>query len=89
MIPHLIKKKANQPFSQKHKAFCPALPIQPPTPAAKGLKSGKEARPAEQDGGRGEEGFINSDITSEGRAGKRVDGQRLGSRKGSSSLYSV
>lgn len=24
LILHLIKKKANQPFSQKHKAFCPS-----------------------------------------------------------------
>lgn len=57
-ILHLIKKKANQPFSQKHKAFfpsnidCSISPIQPESPAAKGLKSGKKATPAGEDLGR-------------------------------------
>lgn len=55
------------PRSTKHSALhCPSSL---PHLVAKGLKSGKEARPAEQDvGGEGKEGFINkrSNIESEG-----------------------
>lgn len=57
------------------------------------LKSGKEARPAEQDTtwGRGEGGFYEQTAISrvKGRQGRGLDGQRLVPRKGSRSLYRV
>lgn len=96
MILHLIKKKVNQPSSQKHKAILPfrhclsILPIGPALPVARGLKSGKEATSAEQDvEGCGEEESYKqtySNIESEGREGRGVRGTEAGAQKGKQQL---
>lgn len=87
MILHLIKKKANQLFSQKHKCcvlHCPSsLPHLP--------EVWKGSWPAEQDMGAREGGFYKQTAISrvKGGQGRGLDGQRLVPRKGSRSLYRV
>lgn len=86
----MIKKNANQPFSQKHKEFCPSgfvcrvSPTQPASLAAKGLKSKGSYACRAGPGERREGGLYKqtySNVEREGREGKRVGGAEAGPQK--------
>lgn len=91
MIFHLIKKRAKQPFSQKHKAFYPLdIAVNPTHPTCLTCSQRPKiwkATPAGQDmQGEGKEGFIikfTAIWRVKGGRGRGREGQRLVPKEGS------